>query len=241
MSMKNTLTMACTIVATLAVGGWNLAAEPQFREDMRPVFLLAGQSGARPPRVLLIGDSIARGYLNRVAETFENEATVIYGGTGTTGHGLKHLDKLLGDEKWDVIHFNWGLHDLCYRHPDSVVYGNRDKAKGTIGTTLEQYEINLDQLVVRLKRTGAKLIWANTTVVPPGEAGRFLGDDVKYNAVAAKIMKMHDIVTNDLHTLTSGLSQNHFVTVGDVHYNPVGSERIGNQVTAAIRRALNSK
>ena len=194
--------------------------------------------GVRLPRVLIIGDSIASGYTPHVAATLKGEATVIYRGTGTTGHGLAALERWLGEGKWDVIHFNWGLHDLCYRHPKSKVYGKRDKVNGTIGTTLAQYEKNLDQLVVALKKTGAKLIWAHTTVVPEGEAGRFVGDDLKYNRVASGIMKKHGIAVNDLHALTEGFGKDLFSKAGDVHYTAVGSRRIGDQVAAAIRTAL---
>jgi hypothetical protein len=37
---------------------------------------------------------------------------------GPTITGLKQIDKWLGDGKWDVIHFNWGLHDLKYMGPN---------------------------------------------------------------------------------------------------------------------------
>lgn len=138
---------------------------------------------------MIIGDSISSGYTPYVKELLKGEATVErpMGNAQHTRTGLKHLDKWLGKTKWDVIHFNWGLWDLCYRHPDSKVQGNRDKVNGTITTTLEQYEKNLDQLVTRLEKTNATLIWAHTTVVPEKEAGRFVGDDKKYNEVAAKI------------------------------------------------------
>ena len=55
--------------------------------------------------------------------------------------------------------------------------------------SLAEYEQNLEGILQVLKATGAKLIWASTTVVPEGEAGRVIGDDVKYNAVASKLMK----------------------------------------------------
>ncbi len=193
------------------------------------------------PRVLNIGDSITRGYTPLVVTILKDEAEVTCAGTGTTGHGLENIDKLLGDGKWDVIHFNWGLHDLCYRHPEAKHYGHRDKVNGTIGTTLDQYEKNLDELVVKLKKTGAKLIWATTTVVPEGEAGRFVGDEIKYNRVAAKVMKKHGIVTNDLHALTSGFDKDLFVLPGDVHYKPGGSQKIAEQVAAAIRTAIQTQ
>lgn len=193
------------------------------------------------PRVLNIGDSITAGYTPFVVALLTGEAEVTCAGTGTTGHGLENLDKLLGGGRWDVIHFNWGLHDLCYRHPEAEPYGHRDKVNGTIGTALDEYEQNLDKLVVKLKAIGAKLIWATTTVVPEGEAGRFVGDEIKYNRVAAKVMGKHGIVTNDLHGLTSGFDKDMFVLPGDVHYKPDGYKKIAQQVASAIRTALDTQ
>src|SRR5688572_12316649 len=66
------------------------------------------------PRVLLIGDSISMGYTVPVRRQLEGKANVhrIPENGGPTINGLKKLDAWLGDGKWDVIHFNWGLHDL---------------------------------------------------------------------------------------------------------------------------------
>ena len=64
------------------------------------------------------------------------------------------------------------------------------------------YEKNLDKLVVRLNKTGAKLIWRNTTPVPPGAKGRYVGDSIKYNPAAARVMKKHDVPTHDLFTMS---------------------------------------
>ncbi len=198
------------------------------------------------PKVLIIGDSISLGYTPAVAEMLAGEARVIHndGGKGVganagpTTRGLEYLDLWLGGVHWDVIHFNWGLHDLCYRHPDAKPYGNRDKVNGTISTTLEQYEKNLDQLVLRLKKTGAKLIWASTTKVPDGEAGRFAGDELKYNRIAAKIMRKHGIAINDLHALTDKFNPDLFKLPGDVHYKKQGSQKLAEQVAASIRNTL---
>jgi len=94
------------------------------------------------PRILLIGDSISIGYTPYVVEMFQGRAEVIHnqGNAGPTGNGLAKIDEWLGDGDWDVIHFNWGLHDLCYRHPESKNQGRRDKVRGTLTTTLEVYE-----------------------------------------------------------------------------------------------------
>ena len=156
---------------------------------------------------------------------------------GDTNRGLQSLDQWLGNTRWDVIHFNWGLHDLCYRHPDSKIQGNRDKVNGSIAVPLDEYEKNLMALVQQLEKTEAKLIWASTTVVPEDEAGRFVGDDVKYNAVAARVMREHDIVIDDLHTLSQGFA-GQFSQPGNVHYSKEGSAILAKQVAASIKAAL---
>ena len=66
------------------------------------------------PRVLLIGDSISIGYTIPTRELLAGKANLhrIPANGGPTINGLKSLDAWLGNAKWDVIHFNWGLHDL---------------------------------------------------------------------------------------------------------------------------------
>src|SRR6516164_6884008 len=122
------------------------------------------------PRVLLIGDSISMGYTIPVRELLKGKANVlrVLDNAGDTGRGLENLDKWLGAKKWDVIHFNFGLHDLKYLDAEGK-YVTPDKGKQV--TLLPQYEANLRQLVERLKRTNAKLIWASTTPVPDASAG----------------------------------------------------------------------
>ena len=192
------------------------------------------------PKALLIGDSISIGYTPHVVAALKGKVEVIHhrGNAQHTGTGLKMLDRWVGKTQWDVIHFNWGLWDLCYRHPQSKSQGRRDKARGTLTTSLEQYEKNLDQLASRLKKTKAKLIWAHTSTVPEGEAGRKVGDDDKYNEAAARVMKKHGIRMNDLNSLTDDFPPELFVKPGDVHYKPEGSKKIGQAVAKEISQAL---
>src|SRR6266581_9124682 len=104
------------------------------------------------PRVLLIGDSISIGYTATVRKELSGKANVhrIPENGADTANGLKKIDEWLGDGRWDVIHFNWGLHDL------------KVTADGGRQVPLEVYEKNLQVLVARLKKTGARLVWATT-------------------------------------------------------------------------------
>lgn len=223
-----------------ALAACAMAAEPEFYTPERDRFDPAKDKPTETtglPKVLLIGDSIMGGYCKQVIQTLAKEANVDRhpGNAGDTRNGLKHIDEWLGDTKWDVIHFNWGLHDLCYRNPESKVYGNRDKEHGTLSVPLDEYARNLEQLVARLKKTGAKLIWATTTKVPEGEAGRIAGDEVKYNTAAAAIMKKHGIPVDDLYAVSATFGADDFSKPGDVHFSGKGNGQLANQVVTAIK------
>src|SRR5581483_3119952 len=109
----------------------------------------------RLPRVLLIGDSISVGYTVPTRELLAGKANVdrIPENGGSTGRGLEKIDAWLGAGPWDVIHFNWGLHDI------RRVEGNQPAA-------LAAYEKRLRALIKKLQATRATLIWASTTPVP---------------------------------------------------------------------------
>jgi len=197
------------------------------------------------PNVLLIGDSISIGYTPHVIAELKGFANVfrIPRNAGNTERGLKSIqswlktNKQMSDKKWDIIHFNWGLHDLCYRNPKSKVQGKRDKINGTQDVPLEQYVKNLEQLVIKLKKTEANLIWASTTLVPTKEAGRFVGDDLKYNTAAQEIMQKHEISINDLHSFSKTI-QEQFSGPGNVHFTQEGSKKLGKKVATEIKKQL---
>ena len=149
---------------------------------------------------------------------------------GPTTNGLAQLQKWLGDGKWDVIHFNWGLHDLKLM-PD----GKRQVAP-------EAYEKNLRELVRRLQTTGARLIWASTTPVPEGKLNppRATADVPAYNAIAKRVMEENQIVTDDLYSFAlPQLSK--IQRPENVHFTPAGSDALAKQVAASIESALASR
>jgi hypothetical protein len=194
------------------------------------------------PRALLVGDSISIAYTVATRELLKGKVNLLRIPTnaGHTGMGIKGLPKWLkklGGE-WDVIHFNWGLWDLCYRNPKSKNQGHRDKVDGTLTHTIEQYTANLEKLVAQLKRTKAKLIFATTTPVPEGEFGRKLGDDLSYNRAALKVMKKHNIAINDLNKVMAGKMDKYGTKPGDVHFKPEGSQLLARQVSKAILAEL---
>lgn len=193
--------------------------------------------------MLIIGDSISIGYFPFVRDALKDMAIVVHnkGNAQDTQHGLRKIKQWLGENRWDVIHFNWGLWDLCYRNPQSEEQGHRDKIHGTLTATPEQYRRNLDSLVQILKQTKAKLIFAATTYVPDGEAGRFSDDVLKYNGIAAQLMRKYGIQTDDLYTLSIAIHGKYGKAANNVHYSAKGYALLAKQVINRIEDALDEK
>lgn len=227
-----------TIISVLTV---TLISTASGQKKGNPVFAPVDDD-PNLPRVLLIGDSISIAYTLPVREKLDGIANLhrVPTNAGHTGMGIAGLSKWLENRggEWDVIHFNWGLWDLCYRNPESKNQGRRDKVNGTITHTPEQYAENLDKLVTQLEKTGAKLIFATTTPVPEGELGRKVGDDAIYNAAALEVMKKHDVEIDDLHAVIAGKMEQFGVKPGDVHFKQEGSDLLADQVAGVIAAAL---
>jgi len=181
------------------------------------------------PRVLLIGDSISIGYTVETQRLLHRHANVhrIPVNGGPTTQGLEGIDEWLSDGPWDVIHFNWGLHDLKYMED------------GKKQVSLSDYEANLGRLVEKLESTGAQLIWASTTPIPRAETQppRYDKDVVAYNQAAAAIMAKRAIPTDDLYTLALPRLDD-IQHPANVHFTKEGSEFLAQAVAAAISDAL---
>lgn len=188
------------------------------------------------PRVLLLGDSISMGYTPAVRDLLQGKANLHrpQDNCGPTTRGLTNIDAWLGTGKWDVIHFNFGLHDIKYQNEKGVLVDVKD---GNQQVPIEDYEKNLRTIVARLKKTNAKLIWCATTPVPVGAKGRIVGDEVKYNAVAAKVMKEEGVAINDLYSFAKD-KLDKIQKPKDVHFTTDGSKELAKVVVDAINKAL---
>jgi hypothetical protein len=172
------------------------------------------------PRVLLIGDSVSRGYTQAVRAVLDGKMNVHRApeNCGPTANGLKKIEVWLGDGKWDVIHFNFGIHDR--------------------NTPVSDYKQRLQQLVERMSKTGAKLVWATTTPIPDDlPKNQKAASIVERNVAAAEVMKAAGVLTDDLfEAITPKLVE--LQNPNDVHFNAQGYEFLGKQVAASLEAAL---
>lgn len=195
------------------------------------------------PRVLLIGDSISIGYTLQVREALKGKANVHRPAVncGPTSKGIAEIDRWLGDKQWDLIHFNFGLHDLKYLGPNGENLQDPNNPQNHQQVPPEEYEKNLRKLVQRLKQTNAKLIWRNTTPVPSGSKGRVAGDALNYNQIAAQVMKEFGVPVHDVYGLVQPRMKELMQPKGNVHFTKSGSQVLADDVAAKIMNAIGDR
>lgn len=205
--------------------------------------LVIASTAFRPKkaRILIIGDSISFGYTPFVQKDLETVADVVHnpGNAQHTGTGIAKVESWIGDTDWDIIQFNWGLWDLCYRHPESKVQGNRDKVNGSITFSIEAYASNLDSLVKLIKKASdAKLIFVTTSYVPEQEAGRHAADAIRYNEVARKIMKANGVTIHEIYRKSKAIHRKYGKGKDDVHYTTEGYEKLGVKISSFLKKKI---
>jgi lysophospholipase L1-like esterase len=182
-------------------------------------------NGRALPRVLLIGDSITRGYGKQVESGLKDKAYVARLATSKSLGDPALFDQIalvLREHKFDVIHCNNGMHGDGY--------------------TEEQYAAALPQLLTLLRREApeARVILATTTdvresknldhVLPKTERM------IRRNELVAAFAKREQLPVNDLY----GVIKDHpeFHAPDGVHFNEKGSAALAAQVIAATAKLL---
>ena len=185
-----------------------LGAEPALRRERIEwcdIWFTDAEKDALP-RVLLVGDSITRGYFDGVEKALEGKA---YCGRLTTSRSVcdpvffQELSLVLGQYDFEVVHFNNGLHGWDY--------------------TEGEYKAGFEKLVAALKEQApkAKLVCALTTSVQPssGMANHTQRIPAR-NEIATEACAAAGIPTNDLHALSND-TPDHFSKDG-VHFSDDG-------------------
>lgn len=181
------------------------------------------------PRVLILGDSISIGYVLDARAALAGVANVHrpQENCGPSTYGVQMVDAWLGKGNWDVIHFNFGLHDL------KLMFD------GLHQVSPDDYERNLGRIVFRLKQTGAKLVFATTTPVPEGKVSppRSPSDVVLYNERAVKVMKANGVAVDDLYGFALPNLGEWQLPV-NVHFKDSASAALGKEVARVILEQL---
>lgn len=179
------------------------------------------------PRVLLIGDSIARDYYPEVEKQLAGKAFVARLSTSRFVADpvlLKEIELVLSETKFDVIHFNNGMHG--WQHSE------------------EEYRKTLPKFIETIQADApkAKLIWAATTPLRDGkgvsyDTGSEYSDEriADRNAIAAEIVTAKNIPIDNLNEAVRGHPEYHS---DNVHFNGQGIQIQAAQVSAEIEKFL---
>jgi hypothetical protein len=179
------------------------------------------------PRVLLIGDSIARDYYPEVEKRLAGKAFVARLATSRFISDpvlLEEIKLVLNQAKFDVILFNNGMHG--WQHTEAAYRKALPKFIKTI----------------RAHAPKARLIWATTTPLRDGKDATY-DTKAEYsdariaarNALAAEIMAAQRIPTADLNAAVRGHPEFHR---DNVHFNDQGGQVLAAQVSAAVEKLL---
>jgi len=189
-------------------------------------------------RILLVGDSIRRGYAPLVRQELIETADVIE--IPENGRdSLKMLESFpgwlaqAGGDAVSIIHFNCGLHDIKRPHGSEV----RQQP-------LDAYVQNLRRLVEWLRGVKARLIWASTTPViferhhEKKPTDRSDSDVRMYNASAREIMEEYHIPIDDLYEVIRSNSPENCIGPDGVHMTPHGYGLLAEAVCRKVREYL---
>lgn len=172
------------------------------------------------PRVLLVGDSICKGYQEGVRKILDGKVNVSYwisSYCATSPSYLRLLEFYLDESTYDVIHINNGLHSL---NASAV-----EHARG-LRAAIE---------LIRRKQPGARIIWASSTPLKdPVRTAKVR----ELNAEDSKaISQVGGIRRNDLFSLLD--PEDREANWSDVfHHKPCLKEKEAAWVSSAILGAL---
>ncbi len=198
----------------------------------------------RLPNVLLIGDSISIDYTPDTIELLKGKVNVHRPACNCmfSGHVAANINKWMGKEKWDIVHFNAGIWDCHFLDKNGNLMRDCDYDyydQGRIRTSQAQYKANLNKIVDAIILTGAKPIFATTTTIPGWNDKRraYLNG---LNEIAKDLMFYKQIQVNDLYSYSLPYLKQWQLS-DHVHFNPLGKKQLAKQVSAEILKALGSE
>lgn len=171
------------------------------------------------PRVLLVGDSICNGYQAAVQKRLDGKVNVSYWVSSycvTSPGYLKLLDFYLSEAKYDVVHFNNGLHSL--------------------GTKPEAWEKGLRAALALIhdRQPQAKIVWVSST---PLKDPKLTAKAKMLNEKGAKVAAEFTKDVDDLFALLDPLDRETNWSDTFHHKGPV-REKEADQVAASVLAAL---
>lgn len=178
-------------------------------------------TGNNNGKILIAGDSISDLYTPYVQQDMEcvkhapGRDSSFGPNDEDSQYTLDHIQEILADGPYKIIHYNAGVHDMWEQVPLSV------------------YKEHLNTIIEKFQNTGAAVIFATTTPYP----SRFVNNNIRideYNAAALEVMKAHGVAIDNLNAWAQGQDGLHLD--GNYHWTPAGAEYLAG----GVERSLNT-
>jgi lysophospholipase L1-like esterase len=176
------------------------------------------------PNVLLIGDSLSRNYFPQVTKDLAGIANV-YLMASSTSVGDPRLPRQIREfaamehVPFRIVHFNNGMHGWVYTEAQFMA-------------AFPEFLHTVRSLVA----SNNDLIWATITPVQPKAFNGATNERIDArNAIAKSFITAAHISIDDQHAL---MMQHRNLSQDTVHFNEAGSNLMGDQAAASLRKQL---
>ena len=179
------------------------------------------------PQLIYIGDGVSKGifrYLQPLLPQWQlfHPAEELQGACRNSNVGVSCTRRWLGKRPWDVVAFNFGLHDIAHNHE-------------RVGAT--QYQANLHLIVrqIRAQCPNATIIWGSTTPVPRDSLDlrppRSDFDVIGYNGLARDVMELEGVEVIRMYSVVSTKEQ----LADDIYFSDTGYEQMAHYLARHIQ------
>lgn len=213
---------------TTSKGGWLTERARSFFSHKLEENNIIYDNISDDPRILLLGDSISKGYREYVFNDMIGKAYIYYpeGITTFSTHMLRYIqeyaEKLSIGSNINIVYFNTGLWDVLRINGDDPL------------VSIDEYKKNLQRIINRLRYVfpNAELVFATTTPVHEEMAtysfSRVNSDIKYYNDAACEIMENNHVEVHDLNKYVAESLDDKYADF--THFTEEGYKAIANEI-----------
>ena len=178
----------------------------QFKKIIAFVILVLSLSisaQTAKPNVLVVADGLYNEPARTAGSILKDRANVLFwkNASWASSTALANFKQVLDGKKWDLILLNFGFNDIMHKAPGvKAIRAMHKDAGGVPVTPPDQYAKNLRELLKRFKAAGSKVMWMETTAIVGSNGILYAGDEMKYNKIAAAVMKEHSVPVIKMHS-----------------------------------------
>ncbi len=187
-------------------------------------------------KIILLGDSVRKGYDEHVAKKLEGVAEIYYPEDNCrfAAYLFRYLSRYVEQSGFgaevDVIHWNAGLWDTIIQYQEDRL---------TSPEVYREYITRIHKRIKQLYPNAIEIFATSTRVREELYSDDFLrrNADVEwYNKIAVEVLAEEGVIINDLYDFTKEWTVEYYSD--KTHFNEMGSEFLGNKVAEVLKNEL---